>query len=121
MATIHALAAINLGMGRARDMIPRVLDILHKYERVVDTFLQHSKYTPVWMFLRWTNQLMAIINRPESRAVEPKVVEMTEAFPQALFYPFKLLESNIDVDIMNLSYEKSPLFSKLQEIFSARF
>ena len=64
---------------------------------------------------------MAIINRPESRAVAPKVVEMTEAFPQALYYPFKLLESNIDVDIMNLNYEKSELFTQLQEIFSARF
>ena len=54
LATTHALLAINLGLPSARDMIPRLLDIVHKYEKVIDTFLVHSKYTPVWMFLRCT-------------------------------------------------------------------
>ena len=38
LATKHALLAINLGLPEARDMIPRLLDILHKYAKVRATF-----------------------------------------------------------------------------------
>ena len=48
------LGALNLGYLRASDIIPRMLDVLGKYQKsVTDDFIEHSKTTPVWLFLRW--------------------------------------------------------------------
>ena len=41
---------------------------------------------------------MAVVNRPESSVIEDKVVQIARRYPQALYYPFKVVESNLDVN-----------------------
>ena len=60
--------AMNLGYLRASDSIPRLLDVAASKgnsDRVGLEFGKQSKDTPAWIFLRWVNQLVAVINKPE--------------------------------------------------------
>ena len=71
------LGALNLGYLRATDFIPRMLDILSKHqENVADDFIEHSKTTPVWLFLRWISQIAAVVNRPESSVISDIVAKI---------------------------------------------
>jgi hypothetical protein len=68
------LQALNMGCLRASDIIPRMLDVLGKYrDEVKDEFLEESKSTPAWLFLRWISQIAAILNRPESSIIQALV------------------------------------------------
>lgn len=94
------LQALNLGYLRASDIIPRMLDVLSKYgECVQSDFIEHSKTTPVWLFLRWISQIAAILNRPESSIITNLVLKIASKYPQALYYPFKVIESNLEIDL----------------------
>ena len=61
---------------------------------------------------------MAIINRAEASAIEAKVIQIVKLYPQALFYPFKVIESNIIVNVLDAEATKSSLFTKLQRYLS---
>ena len=48
------LQSLNMGYLRASDIIPRMLDVLSKYQdSVEEEFKESSKHTPAWLFLRW--------------------------------------------------------------------
>ena len=114
------LRAINAGDRKARDLIPRLLEVLSRYMASVgEQFEEGVADTPAWMFLRWINQLVALLNRPEHEHVESKVLEIATEYPQALFYPFRVVESNAALE-RNGFTGSSPLFTKLQRYF-ARF
>jgi hypothetical protein len=51
----NAFSSINLGYLKARDIIPRLLDIVSKQNRPeIDLeFIRSSKETPAWVFIRW--------------------------------------------------------------------
>ena len=51
----NAFSAINLGYLKARDIIPRLLDIISKHDRheIDQEFARSSKETPAWVFIRW--------------------------------------------------------------------
>jgi len=103
---------------KASDIIPRLLDVVSKYKEAVEgDFIAHSKDTPAWFFLRWINQIVAIVNRNESSVIEEKVIQIARRYPQALYYPFKVVESNIDVNVLDADIEPTPLFTKLKNFF----
>jgi hypothetical protein len=51
--------------------------------------------------LRWVNQLVAVINKPEGTIVAEKVRQIARKYPQALFYPFNVIQSNIEVNMLS--------------------
>jgi hypothetical protein len=60
-----------MGYLRASDIIPRLLDVLSLYQdEVKDEFIEQSKATPAWLFLRWISQIAAVVNRPESGVIQ---------------------------------------------------
>lgn len=71
----NAFGAINLGYLKARDLIPRMLDIISSSNssKVEQEFIEASKPTPAWMFLRWISQVAAEINRAKSDVIAEKV------------------------------------------------
>jgi hypothetical protein len=43
-----------MGYLKASDIIPRLLDVLGRYkESVKEEFIEQSKSTPAWLYLRW--------------------------------------------------------------------
>jgi hypothetical protein len=58
MTIRNGFAAINLGYFKAREMIPRLLDVVSLAQNsnsVEAEFITASKDTPAWVFLRWIN------------------------------------------------------------------
>jgi DNA-dependent protein kinase catalytic subunit len=93
------LQALNLGYLKASDIIPRILDVVGKYkEKVLEEYVCNSSNTPAWLFLRWISQIAAVLNRPESSIIKNTASKISSKYPQALFYPFKVIESNIELD-----------------------
>lgn len=64
---------------------------------------------------------MAVVNRAESSVIEEKVVQIAKRYPQALYYPFKVIESNIQVNVLDAEVQKTPLFQKLSKFFEKTF
>ena len=78
-----SLQALNSGYLKASDAIPRLLDVVSKSEskEPEQEFIRHSKDTPAWMFLRWINQLIAVINRGESTMITDKIGQIARKYP----------------------------------------
>ena len=92
------LGALNQGYTKAADMIPRMLDVVGQYrEAVSETFMSLSKHTPAWLFLRWINQIASLVNRPESATVDLLVRKINFKYPQAMFYTFNVIQSNLEM------------------------
>lgn len=90
------LQALNLGYGGASDIIPRMIDVVGKYRDGVATeFAEYSKKTPAWFFLRWISQIASILNRPESSIISNIVAQIAQKYPQSIYYPYKVIESNL--------------------------
>ena len=96
-----------MGYLKASDAIPRLLDVVAKTGTTAaksvlqDEFIRESKDTPAWIFLRWINQLISVVNTSESDMIKHKVVQIVKIYPQALYYPFKVVESNIELNLLS--------------------
>ena len=102
MTIQSGIQALNMGYLKASDAIPRILDVIGKYrDQVKDEFVENSKSTPAWLFLRWISQIAAVLNRPESSIIQNIVAKIAQKYPQALFYPFKVIESNLEINLMD--------------------
>ena len=89
----YMLRATGNGSMEAADHFPRVLDCVSRHADdadVVEAFTTHLAHVPSWMLLRWTGQLMAHLDKPHAGVVVSVLLRMARAFPQALFYPFKV-------------------------------
>lgn len=80
-------------------MVPRLLEVLSNMDsqEVSAEFTEVSKNTPVWIFLKWIQQLVAYINRPLSEVISPKIRQIVRKYPHALFYAFQVLKSNLQI------------------------
>jgi hypothetical protein len=61
------------------------------------------------------------VNRTESSVIEDKVIQIARRYPQALYYPFKVIESNIDVNVLDSDVQSTHLFNKLRQFFAKSF
>ena len=87
----------------AHGLVPRLLELLRSYPKTRKPFIKHSEHVPTWVFLRWTSQLMAVVDRDEGwcvcvwdqmgardismclgLAVVPLLERMAEEYPNAM-------------------------------------
>ena len=52
----------------------------------------------MWMFLGWRNQMMALLDKPEGRALNGIMFSLAREYPQALCYSFKISSSSFNFD-----------------------
>lgn len=64
---------------------------------------------------------MAIVNRSESSVIMEKVKDIAKHYPQALYYPFKVIESNIEVNVLESDIKPTELFNMLRQYFGKYF
>lgn len=71
----YTFESIDLGCLKARDQIPRLLDLVQQSnsDKIDSEFVQASSKTPAWIFLRWINQIVAFMNRPKADVIAEKV------------------------------------------------
>lgn len=91
-----------------------MLNALAKYpDYCGEAFTEGSKITPSWKFLGWKSQIIACINEPISEIISTAVVNLFKNYPQALFYVFKVVESDLALKLV--SVKESRLYRGLQK------
>ncbi|XP_055346029.1 DNA-dependent protein kinase catalytic subunit-like isoform X2 [Paramacrobiotus metropolitanus] len=88
--TAALLRAMKLGSVAARGLFSRLLVWITEHPQIVDGFRKGCKDIPVWMFLSWTNQMLALVDKKEGIAVHDILVRLADAYPQAMVYGFRI-------------------------------
>lgn len=79
-----------MGVRKAHDLFPRLLELL-KYQITGNSF--NLENVPTWMLIRWISQILAIIDTPESKLLEPAIKDLLAKYPQFVYYPYKCFMS----------------------------
>lgn len=82
-------SAIRYDILEARQRFCRLLQLLEQHPDIMDNFVIEAEKTPCWMFLMWINQIMSLVDKPESKAIQSILMKMTNLYPQAVVYSFK--------------------------------
>ncbi|XP_077979786.1 DNA-dependent protein kinase catalytic subunit-like [Glandiceps talaboti] len=106
---IHLLKALKLNSVEAMQRFPRLLQLVESYPDTMDSFVQITSEIPCWMFLGWISQMFALLDKPESPAVQGILLDIVNVYPQALVYPFKISSESF-------SFEKTVDGKKNKEI-----
>ncbi|KAL9956083.1 hypothetical protein ACROYT_G037506 [Oculina patagonica] len=86
----YMLKAMCYSSDEARQKFPRLLQIVELYPNTLEAFIKKAADVPSWMFIGWINQMVAILDKKEGKAVHAILQEITQTYPQALWYPFKI-------------------------------
>ncbi|XP_067044034.1 DNA-dependent protein kinase catalytic subunit-like isoform X2 [Acropora muricata] len=88
----YMLKAMCYGSDQALQRFPRLLQIVEMYPDTdtVQAFITKAAVVPSWMFIGWINQMLAILDKREGKAVQAILWEIAQTYPQALWYPFKI-------------------------------
>ena len=99
-AMARYLEALTWCPAEAPAALPRLVDMIREshdpYEpqtnaRVAREVLQKcAGSVPAWIFLPAASQLLAGLDAPEAEAVLPVLLRLAQAYPQALFYPYRV-------------------------------
>lgn len=86
----YMLKAMCYSSDEARQKFPRLLQIVELYPDTLQAFIKKAADVPPWMFIGWINQMVAILDKREGKAVHAILKELARTYPQALWYPFKI-------------------------------
>jgi DNA-dependent protein kinase catalytic subunit len=116
----YMLKAMQYGSMEARQQFPRLLQLLELYPETVNEFVKKAKDVPVWMFLGWLNQMMAVLDKPEGRALHDIMFTLSREYPQALVYPFKISSTNFSFDSSESGRANKAAVGKIQSKLEMR-
>lgn len=101
------LNAIRFNSYEARMRFPRLLQIVEMYKsKVIDKFIDSSKDIPCWMFLGWLSQMTALLDKPEAKAIYHIIQNISNEYPQAFIYPFKMSLESFKFDYDNMEQKE---------------
>ena len=106
----HMFKAIKLGLPEAIGSIPMMLRALSQTRSMTSStgssssshgisaslkalgeiFIKMGSEIPVWTWLPWLNQLIGLMDHPEFVYVLPLLESVAEAYPQSLYYHFRI-------------------------------
>ncbi|XP_070379748.1 DNA-dependent protein kinase catalytic subunit-like isoform X1 [Dermacentor albipictus] len=87
------LTAMRLGHGQAPDMFPQLLQLLQHHPSCGEAFIAQCSKVPCWMFLRWINQILALLDKQVGPFLFDIVDSVAHHYPNALIYPFRVSSS----------------------------
>lgn len=86
----YMLKSMCYNSDEARQRFPRLLQIVQTYPDTLEAFIKKASDVPCWMFITWINQMLAVLNKPEGKAVHAILHEIAQTYPQALWYPLNI-------------------------------
>ncbi|KAG9478931.1 hypothetical protein GDO78_012545 [Eleutherodactylus coqui] len=93
------IKALKLGSKEARLKFPRLLQIIELYpNETFDLMVKEVSSVPCWLFIGWISQMMAMLDKRESLAVQFIIEEIADHYPQSLVYPFMISGENYDFE-----------------------
>ncbi|XP_053571003.1 LOW QUALITY PROTEIN: DNA-dependent protein kinase catalytic subunit [Bombina bombina] len=85
------IKALKLNSKDARLKFPRLLQIIEQYpSETLDLMAKEVCSVPCWQFIGWINQMMAMLDKNESLAVQHIIEEIADNYPQAIVYAFMI-------------------------------
>nr|XP_039264534.1 DNA-dependent protein kinase catalytic subunit-like [Styela clava] len=106
----------NIGQEAAL-RFPRLLQLVNHYSDDVKTcFLQESSQVPTWMFLRWTNQMIALLDKTEAESVHDIISKLSEEYPQAVIYSVKTSAPDFIFERNELGKTNRDFVKRLQQM-----
>ncbi|KAM3860678.1 DNA-dependent protein kinase catalytic subunit [Diretmus argenteus] len=83
----NMLKALKMNSEEARLRFPRLLQIIELYSsETLDLMTKEMATVPCWMLIGWIGQMLALLDKPESVAVQRCIGQIAELYPQALVY-----------------------------------
>ncbi|CAG8556990.1 5133_t:CDS:10 [Acaulospora morrowiae] len=111
----NILQAIDYGSKEALEFFPRLLQIIDIYERSQRTFEEKVKsFGPVWRFIRWIPQIVAVLDKPTAQCVFPILFELSRLYPKSLYYPLKISSDHYKFDERNRAVRENK--NKIQQL-----
>ncbi|KAM4704971.1 DNA-dependent protein kinase catalytic subunit [Rhinophrynus dorsalis] len=93
------IKVLKLDSMEARLKFPRLLQIIEQYpSETLDLMTREVCSVPCWQFIGWISQMMAILDKKESIAVQHIIEEIADNYPQALVYPFMISGENYNFE-----------------------
>ena len=80
--TNYLLRAMQHGSVEARQLFPRLLQLIDTHAEIRDNFIKKSQFVPNWMFLQWLSQLVSVLDKPEGEAVLNILISVATDYPQ---------------------------------------
>eukprot|EP01155_Anaeramoeba_flamelloides_P010613 Anaeramoba_flamelloidesa325894_113.p1 GENE.a325894_113~~a325894_113.p1 ORF type:complete len:915 (+),score=279.52 a325894_113:361-3105(+) len=93
----NLLISMSYSNSNAVDRFPRVLELLaenNEDQEIINLFENEMKKLPLWLILRWKSQMFATLNSKEGIYILPILVKLARAYPQALYYPYKISQES---------------------------
>eukprot|EP00048_Salpingoeca_helianthica_P009248 m.132741 g.132741 ORF g.132741 m.132741 type:complete len:3967 (+) comp14817_c0_seq1:97-11997(+) len=81
------LRAMCAGQTKALAYFPRTLQLLAAHPTCGALFVDEAAHVPTWMFVRWINQIVALLDKPVAPRLHPIVERLAAEFPSVLCYP----------------------------------
>ncbi|KAG0369575.1 hypothetical protein BGZ54_009551 [Gamsiella multidivaricata] len=86
----------------ATELFPRLLQIIEIYPSSQKIFMELvSDFPGSWGFVRWIQQMVAVLDKPIGACVMPILTSIAQQYPNALYYP-------LTISAENYAFEKSP-------------
>nr|CAG8448912.1 4810_t:CDS:10 [Entrophospora candida] len=87
----NIMDALELNSEEASEIFPRLLQIIEFYEETQETFLAKAKaFGPVWKFIRWIPQIVAVLDKPIMHCVLPILDKLADEYPKSLYFPLRI-------------------------------
>ncbi|CAO3567705.1 unnamed protein product [Mortierella alpina] len=79
----------------ATELFPRLLQIIEIYPSSQKPFTELvTEFTGCWTFVRWIQQLVAVLDKPIGACVMPILSAIAQQYPNALYYPLTISSEN---------------------------
>ncbi|KAG0357941.1 hypothetical protein BG005_002930 [Podila minutissima] len=97
----QTLLAMKEGDQSASELFPRLLQLIEIYPETQKMFTELvSDFPHCWIFVRWIQQMVAILNKRFGTCVMPIMRSIAVQYPNALFYP-------LTISIENFTFEEN--------------
>nr|XP_042898800.1 DNA-dependent protein kinase catalytic subunit isoform X2 [Parasteatoda tepidariorum] len=84
------LDALKYGSTDAHLLFPRLLQIIENNPSCLQVFEEKVSKMPCWLFIGWIDQMVALLDKPEAKAVQCIIEKIALTYPNAIIYAFHL-------------------------------
>ncbi|KAG0234361.1 hypothetical protein BGX31_004586 [Mortierella sp. GBA43] len=101
----------------AVELFPRLLHIIETYPSTQKTFMDMvAEFTGYWVFVRWIQQMVAILDKPIGSCVIPILNKIARQYPNALYYPLTISAENYSFESSTAGRERREDVEKLKKM-----
>ncbi|GLD93032.1 hypothetical protein PINS_up001624 [Pythium insidiosum] len=87
----NVLDGMTAGDQECSNYFPQLCEMIPPFPRLVEAFeAKVLADVPAWTCLRWTSQLLALVNGPIGPTIGKVLEKMAKQYPSALFYEFRV-------------------------------